>query len=227
VVELLAPAAGERILDLGCGDGAITARLVQLGCSVVGVDTSAELLAAARAQGLDVRRMDGQALAFDGEFDAVFSNAALHWMTSPDAVIAGVWRALKPGGRFVGELGGAGNVARICEALLAALARRGIDGRAVFPWYFPSRAEYQGLLQAAGFVVRSIELFARPTPLPTGLEGWLRTFAGPFLAHVPPAEHHAMLAEVAQATGPSLRDPAGGWVADYVRLRFAADKPRR
>src|SRR5512142_2028530 len=117
VVELLAPKSGERILDLGCGDGALTEKLVAMGCTVVGVDGSAEQVAAARARGLDCHVMDGEQLTFNNEFDAVFSNAALHWMKRADAVIAGVWRALKPGGRFVAECGGHGNIKAIETAL--------------------------------------------------------------------------------------------------------------
>src|SRR5512138_2182814 len=119
VVELLAPRPGERILDLGCGDGALTEKLVALGCEVIGVDGSAEQVAGARRRGIDARVADGQALDFDGEFDAVFSNAALHWMKRADAVVDGVWRALRPGGRFVAECGGHGCVDEIATALLA------------------------------------------------------------------------------------------------------------
>ncbi|MFN9934070.1 MAG: class I SAM-dependent methyltransferase [Cyanobacteriota bacterium] len=143
LVELLAPQPGERILDLGCGDGALTLRLLEHGCSLVAVDASAEMVEAARALGLDARSMDGQALAFANEFDAVFTNAALHWMPDPEAVIAGVWNALRPGGRFVGECGGHGNVAAIVAALDAALASR---GKAVAcPWFFPTPDDYAAL----------------------------------------------------------------------------------
>jgi trans-aconitate methyltransferase len=138
VVELLAPRRGERVLDLGCGDGVLTAKLVALGCNVVGVDGSASMIGAAKALGLDARVMDGHALSFDGEFDAVFSNAALHWMKQPDKVVDGVWRALKPGGRFVGEMGGEGNVATIVAALETALRARGIDPKAFNPWFYPA-----------------------------------------------------------------------------------------
>jgi trans-aconitate methyltransferase len=124
VVELLAPRAGERILDLGCGDGSLTKKLVEMGCQVVGVDASHAMVAAAQALGLDARVMDGQSLPFAQEFDAVFSNAALHWMPRADVVIAGVWQSLKPGGRFVGECGGSGNTATVVHALAHALHRR-------------------------------------------------------------------------------------------------------
>src|SRR5574341_689656 len=166
VVELLAPTAGERILDLGCGDGVLTEKLVAMGCQVVGVDGSAEQIEAARQRGLDAHVMDGQRLTFADEFDAVFSNAALHWMKRADDVIAGVWRALKPGGRFVGEFGGYQCVAKIVAALSECLQRRGIDATAVNPWYFPTTEEYGSRLQARGFVISYIALTPRPTPLP-------------------------------------------------------------
>ena len=225
VVDLLAPRPGERILDLGCGDGVLTEKLAAAGCDVVGADASAELVNAARARGLDARLINGEALDFDGEFDAVFSNAALHWMLQPEAVIDGVHRALKPGGRFVGEFGGAGNVATIAAALEAALDRRGLDGKAANPWYFPGADEYAAKLTAHGFRVRSAELIERPTPLPTGMAGWLATFAGSFIAKVPVSEHGALLNEVLVEISPALNKPDGTWYADYVRLRFAADKP--
>jgi len=164
VVALLAPVRGERILDLGCGDGPLTKHLRDLGCNVVGVDGSLEMVTAAKALGLDAHVMDGHALQFGGEFDAVFSNAALHWMKQPERVIAGVWRALKPRGRFVAEFGGDGNVATITAALEQALTARGIDAAAINPWYNPTVEEYRYLLKVQGFTVNSIALFPRPTP---------------------------------------------------------------
>lgn len=224
VVELLAPQSGERILDLGCGDGALTEKLVALGCQVVGVDSSPEQIAAARKRGLAVQVMDGQALTFEEEFDAVFSNAVLHWMKRPDDVIAGVRRALKPGGRFVAEFGGQGNIASVKRALYEALNRRGLDPAAVDPWYFPSPEEYRGRLKAHGFRVDTIALIPRPTLLPGDMIGWLETFAGTFTSTLPASDRPGFLAELQAALRPQLCDAQGKWTVDYVRLRFSAEK---
>jgi SAM-dependent methyltransferase len=222
VVELLAPRPGERILDLGCGDGALSERLAALGCAVVGVDAGPEMVAAARRRGLDAHVADGQNLRFAAEFDAVFSNAALHWMRDADAVLRGVRRALKPGGRFVGEFGGHGNVAAITVALVAVLIRHGVDGHAAFPWYFPSAEAYAAKLEAHGFAVERIDLIPRPTPLPTDMAGWLETFAESFFGRLPGHQRSAARDEVLALLAPYLRDAQGRWTADYVRLRFAA-----
>ncbi len=227
VVELLAPRPDERILDLGCGEGTLTAVLARQ-ARVTGVDASVEQVAAARVRGLDAHVADGTRLGcFAEEFDAVFSNAALHWMRDPDAVIDGVWRALKPGGRFVGECGGAGNVATVRGALVAVLARRGIDGDAASPWYFPAAAEYRARLERGGFAVASIDLIRRPTPIPGRLADWLDTFAESFLAAVRAAERAAVKDEVEALVRAALYDPSGAWTLDYVRLRFAAVKRMR
>lgn len=222
---LLAPQPGERILDLGCGDGALTEKIVAAGAEVIAVDASAEQVAAARQRGLDARIANGQALDFEAEFDAVFSNAALHWMKDQRAVIDCVWRALKPGGRFVCEMGGADNVEHIRSALATALNRRGLDAAAVDPWVFPHEDEYGVLLEERGFAVRSIERFARPTPLPGDMADWLEIFARAFLAAVPADDRLGLVAEVCEALRPTLYDSAHGWTADYVRLRFQAVKP--
>ena len=169
---------------------------MEIGCAVVGVDASAEQVRAARAQGIDARVMDAHNLSFDGEFDAVFSNAALHWMPHPDAVIAGVWRALVPGGRFVAECGGQGNVARICAALHLALERRGSDPAAVDPWYYPAPEDYRRRLDARGFRVSFMSLFPRPTPLPGDIAEWLANFAESFTAALPEAERPAFVEDV-------------------------------
>ncbi len=225
LVDLLAPAPGERVLDLGCGDGALTERLVAAGARVVGIDGSAPQVNAARARGLDARVGDGEALAFEAEFDAVFSNAALHWMKRPERVLDGVFRALVPGGRFVGELGGEGCVHKIVSALGDALRARGIDPAPHHPWYFPGVTEYRERLERAGFQVSTIRLFDRPTPLPGDVTGWFETFAESFARPIAPAERNAFHAEVRERLRPTLCDADGRWTADYVRLRFRAEKP--
>jgi SAM-dependent methyltransferase len=224
VMDLLAPRAGERILDLGCGDGVLTAKLVSMGCHVVGVDASAPQIDAARKLGLDARVMNGEALDFDGEFDAVFSNAALHWMRNSAKVIAGVHRALRPHGRFVGELGGHGCVAKIRKALVEGLNRRGINGESASPWYFPTVEDYSLQLTSGGFVMNYIALIPRPTPLPGDITSWLETFAESFTTTLPPTERPSYITEVQEALRPELCDAQGKWTADYIRLRFAANK---
>jgi len=225
VVELLALKPGERVLDVGCGDGALTAKLAAAGAKIVGVDTSAAFVEAARKLGVDARVQSGEALGFDGEFDAVFSNAALHWMKRADAVIDGAWRALVPGGRFVAEFGGPRCVEKIRTALVAALDRRGLDGASAVPWYFPDAPEYRGRLEARGFRVASIAVIDRPTPLPGDVVGWLETFAESFTSRVPAGERPGFLEEVRRDLEPKLRRADGVWVADYTRLRFSATRP--
>jgi trans-aconitate methyltransferase len=224
VVEWLNPQPGEHILDLGCGDGALTIKLKELGCHVLGVDASENLIKAAQALGLEAQVMDGHALGFDRPFDAVFSNAALHWMKQPERVIQGVGRSLKTQGRFVGEFGGFGNVAIIHQALKAEMLDRGYDPEPLDPWYFPSPEAYQSLLEAQGFTVTRIQLIPRPTPLPTGLRGWLETFANPFTSALPEEVRSPFLNTVVQTISPQLTDANGQAFADYVRLRFAATK---
>jgi SAM-dependent methyltransferase len=182
-------------------------------------------VAAARKLGVDARVASGEALPFREEFDAVFSNAALHWMLRPDDVIANVWRALKSGGRFVAEMGGHGCVETIKTALIAVLRRRGIDGESLLPWYFPTIEDYAARLRKAGFVISYISLFSRPTLLPGDVIPWLETFAENFLRALPSAERAAYLKEVRDAVRPKLCDASGNWTLDYVRLRFAAQKP--
>ncbi len=225
VLELLAPRAGERILDLGCGDGALTEKIAARGADVVGVDASADQVAAARARGLDARVADAQALPFVGEFDAVFSNAVLHWVRDQSAMMASVHRALKPGGRFVGEMGGAGCIQTIRAALHEALRARGIDPESIDPWTYPTEDEYTTLFHQRGFVVRDISRFPRPTPLPGDVTAWLETFAGAFLHAVPPDVRQDLLADVRDRVKPTLYEEGRGWTADYMRLRFFAVRP--
>jgi SAM-dependent methyltransferase len=222
IFERLHPQSGERILDLGCGDGVLTERIAAAGAAVIGVDSSPEMIAAARARGLDARVMDATSLTFLDEFDAVFSNAVLHWVQDHDAVLAGVARALKPGGRFVAELGGQGNIAAISVAIRAIFARHGITY--TWPWNYPTAAEFAGRCAAQQLEVQRVELFPRPTPLPTGMNGWLRTFAVSLFAAVPAEQRADLESEVVDLLAPALRDAAGNWSVDYVRLQVLASK---
>jgi trans-aconitate methyltransferase len=224
VVELLAPQAGERILDLGCGDGVLTAKLAAMGCHVIAVDASSAQIAAAQKLGVEARVVDAERLNFEAEFDAVFSNAALHWMRNPDSVIDGVWRALRPGGRFVAEMGGHGCIEKIKSALIRALNGRGIDGQAANPWYFPTVEDYSGRLTKRGFTINYIAIIPRPTPLPGDVTAWLETFAQSFTATLTAADRPGYLAEIQEVLRSELCNPDGKWTADYVRLRFYANK---
>lgn len=226
VIDWLDAKPGERVLDVGCGDGALTASIVARGADVVGVDSSRALVEAARSRGIDALVMDVYALPFQGKFDAAFSNAALHWMREPDLALANIARALRSRGRFIGEMGAHGNVAAIATAILAVLRAHGIDGEARWPWYFPTPSEYAERLETHRFVVLRMELIPRPTPLPTGMRGWLETFANPFMAGITDEEREDILEEVTSLLAPSLRSRTGAWTADYVRLRFAAHLER-
>ncbi len=224
LVDLLEPKAGERILDLGCGDGVLSLELMARGASVVGVDGSPEQVEAARERGVDAREARAERLPFESEFDAVFSNAVLHWVKDAAGAARSMHRALVPGGRLVAEFGAEGNVQAVRSALHGALAGRGVDPAPLDPWYFPSPSEYASVLSSAGFEVVAAESFARPTPLPTGIAGWLIAFAGSFLARFGAEERAEIVAEVERLAAPTLLR-SGAWTADYVRLRVIARKP--
>lgn len=226
VLDLLQPQPHDRILDLGCGDGVLTEKLTATGAEVVGVDSSQNMVAAARQRGLDARVMDATSLTFDHEFDAVFSNAVLHWIKNdPDAAISSAYRALRRPGRFVGEMGGHGCVAAIHLSLIFGLEKRGVKNAArLCPWYFPTVDDYTARLERAGFIAENVQLIPRPTPLPAGMRGWLETFANPYSAALPEQQRGDYLDEATEMLQPVLCDERGRWTADYMRLRFIARK---
>jgi trans-aconitate methyltransferase len=223
VVELLAPEFGERILDVGCGDGALTRKLAATGAQVTGIDSSEQMIDAAKELGLDARVIDAEKLPFVAEFDAAFSNAALHWIRDQDAVLSGVRRALKPGGRFIAEMGGFGNIAAIEVALQAACAHWGFDAFAAGQNCFPTPTAYAARLEHHGFLVQQIALIPRPTLLPaSGMRGWIETFRRGLLDQLPPEAREPVIEDAVALLKPVLCDEVGQWTADYVRLRFRA-----
>lgn len=224
LLALLDGRPGEMILDLGCGDGALTQKIVAAGCKVYASDTSLAQLHATRELGIEVFVMDGQQLGLKRRFDAVFTNAALHWMKQAEKVVEGIAASLKPNGRFVGEFGGKGNVETIRQALHGTLRNRGIDPWSVDPWYYAGPEEYSKLLKRHDFTVEYIELIPRPTKLPGDILGWLEVFAQPFSKAVAESERSNFLTEVRHQLEPTLRKDDDSWYADYIRLRFKAKR---
>jgi trans-aconitate 2-methyltransferase len=229
IVELLAPKAGEQILDLGCGTGQLTEKIAQTGAFVQGIDSSLSMISTAKVNYPHINFSVADARNFQVEepLDAVFSNAVLHWIKQPDAVINCVEKALKPGGRFVAEFGGKGNVGAIVRALLSVLSEiGGEEPEALNPWYFPSIGEYAGLLEKQGFDVGYAVLFDRPTPLEGGSAGmvnWIEMFAGGFLSGLSDNVRSQVMNSVEERLRPALyRD--GNWSADYRRIRVVAIK---
>jgi trans-aconitate 2-methyltransferase len=212
LLEMLGPRAGERVLDLGCGTGHLTAQLAAAGAEMVGIDSSPEMVAQARQSYPDIRFevADARNFAFAEPFDAVLSNAVLHWVREPEPVVACVAGALKPGGRFVAEFGGRGNVAALLAALAGAARQAGCRPF-VSPWYFPALGEYAALLERDGLEVRSAALFDRPTPLEGehGLRDWVRMFAGDYLVGLPVPNSPAIGAMVKVYLCPSDLAPQG------------------
>ncbi len=231
VVDLLEPQAGERILDLGCGTGELSAKMASSGAHVTGLDASSAMIERARTQfsklehpNLEFTVQSATEMSFEAQFDAIFSNAALHWIQPAEKAAVNMAKALKPGGRLTLEMGGYGNVQAIVEALEQVLGAERVALEN--PWYFPSLGQYAALLEAHGLRVSLAQLFKRPTPLEEGVNGlkiWLEQFGGRLLGGVPLERRAEVLARVEDAARARLWD-GEKWVADYVRLRMVAKR---
>jgi trans-aconitate methyltransferase len=218
-LELLDPQPGEAILDVGCGDGTLTQAILERGASVVGIDNSLSMVGAARARGLDARLMDAAQLKFGEAFDAVFSNATLHWVLDKERAARAIWFALKAGGRFAGEMGGEGNLAVLRQALDDELVMRGFGPPTFAANWYPSVDEFVALYESVGFRDIDARLLERSTPLEHGVAAWVLTFRAGWLnrAGVPEGERQTIADAVAARVGTNI--------ADYVRLRFIMRKP--
>jgi trans-aconitate methyltransferase len=228
LIDLLGPKSGERILDIGCGTGHLSAQIAASGAQVTGIDSSSEMIQQARSAHPSVHFeiADARALSFHQEFDAAFSNATLHWIREPERAVTCISAALRPGGRFVAEFGGKDNIAGLMSALARAWHSLSLPEPFPNPWYYPSLAQYATLLEAHGLAVTYGLLFDRPTPLDDGERGlhhWLEMFAGSIAEAVPADLREKYLREVEKQARPDLfRD--GRWVLDYRRLRVGSHK---
>jgi SAM-dependent methyltransferase len=218
-LDLLDPQPGERILDVGCGEGTLTTRIIERGATVLGVDNSPEMIAAARAKGVDALLLPAEDMQFFAEFDAAFSNATLHWVLQKEQAARAIFRALKPGGRFAGEMGGEGNIEKLREALDEELIIRGYAPPLESSNWYASPGEFAAVYEAAGFREIDARLIERPTPIEHGIAAWLTTFRKGWLdrAGVPEEERIEI--------GAAVADRVGSNIADYIRLRFIMRKP--
>lgn len=228
LVELLAPQSGDRILDLGCGTGYLADKIASKGAEVVGIDYATTMIEQARSKypNLHFEVVDARDLRYKEEFDAVFSNAALHWITEPEKVISGIYQALKPGGRFVAEFGGKGNVKAIVAALSNAIENAGYAVNLLNPWYFPSIGEYGTLLETHDLQLTYATLFSRSTRLEDGEQGiqnWLRMFANSVLNTFSTEQQASIISDIENCLRSTLYRN-GTWIADYRRIRIVAIK---
>ncbi len=227
LIDLLAPKPGERILDIGSGTGHLTSQIAQRGATVIGIDASPEMVARSQANypDLDFRVASATDFAFEEKFDAIFSNATLHWVKNAQSAADSIRRALRPGGRFVAEFGGAGNVRTIMDAIATSLKTIGAPSfEELFPWFYPSIAQYSTILDRAGLELTFAQLFDRPTLVEAGLRSWLELYGTQFITAIPPEKRETFLTTVEETARPKLFKE-GKWIADYRRLRIVAIAP--
>lgn len=223
VVDLLAPKKSENILDVGCGDGTLACEIQKNGVNVIGIDSSAQMVASAKEKGINAQIMSVTELSFENSFNAIFSNAVLHWVKENEKAVENIHTALKKNGRFVAEFGGQGNVKTIFDAIQKVFNLHKEFGVFENPWYFPDDVEYKKLLESNGFFVEYIELIPRPTPI-DDIDNWLDLFANGITEHLSSGEISLFKEEVCTIVKEKLYDEQNGWHVDYVRLRVRAIK---
>ena len=223
VVELLKPKKDEKILDLGCGDGTLAVEIEKAGTKVVAVDLSEDMVEKTKEKGVEAYVMSATELTFQDEFDAVFSNAVLHWVNEPKIAIQKIYNSLKDGGRFIAEFGGYGNIKHLTDAMQKVFDKHPEYGKFHNPWYFPKVQKYKTLLEEGGFEVGYIELIPRPTKI-DDISNWLNIFANGIVSHLTHEQQINFNNEVREILKPIIYSKKEGWVADYARLRLEATK---
>ncbi|MFA5501789.1 MAG: class I SAM-dependent methyltransferase [Sulfurovaceae bacterium] len=223
VVDLLHPQESEKVLDLGCGDGTLAVEIEKFNTKVIAVDLSEDMVEKTKAKGIEAYVMSATELPFENEFDAVFSNAVLHWVKEPETAIKKISQALKAEGRFIAEFGGYGNIKYLTDAMQKVFGRHEEYGEFNNPWYFPKDEDHKEMLEANGFKVEYIELIPRPTKI-DDISNWLDIFANGIVSHLTEEQQNQFKEEVRDILKPKIYSEKDGWVADYVRLRLKATK---
>ena len=223
VVALLNPQENERILDLGCGDGTLAVEIEKFSTKVVAVDLSESMVEKTKEKSIEAYIMSATELPYENEFNAVFSNAVLHWVKEPETAISKISNALKTNGRFIAEFGGYGNIKYLTDAMQEVFDKNKEYGEFNNPWYFPKDTDYKQMLEANGFEVEYIELIPRPTKI-DDITNWLDIFANGIVSHLTEEQQSVFKEEVRGILKPKIYNEKDGWVADYVRLRFKATK---
>ena len=223
VIDLLNPKENEKILDLGCGEGTLAVEIKKFNTNVIALDLSEDMVLKAREKGIEAYVMSATDLAFKNDFDAVFSNAVLHWVKDSNTAINKIYAALKDKGRFIAEFGGYGNIKYLTDAMQEVFNNNPQYGKFINPWYFPKDTEYKELLESNGFKVEYIEIIPRPTRIDDILN-WLAVFANGIISHLSNEEQENFKKEVSKILKPKIYTKKNGWTADYVRLRLKAIK---